>query len=96
MIEPLPEALLPGLRAYKSYLDRCTVDPTIFSGAHLRQLIDNFGSNLVTHLSDEIPTLISLTPHGSKLPLLQMINNEAMNHLPRPLSQGVRRSFSEV
>jgi hypothetical protein len=78
MIEQLPEAFLPGLRAYKSYLDQCTVDPTIFSGAHLMQLIDNFGSILVTHLSDEIPTLISLTPHGSKLPLLQMINNEAM------------------
>jgi hypothetical protein len=71
------DAFLPGFQAYETYLSQCTVDPTNFSGAHLIRLIDGFGSTLVTHLSDEIPTLISLNQYGSKLPLLDMINAES-------------------
>jgi hypothetical protein len=73
----LSDAFLPGLDAYKTYLDTCAADPTIFSGTHLTKLIDDFAPLLFTHLSDEIPTLLSLSPHGSKLPLLKMINLES-------------------
>jgi hypothetical protein len=69
------DAFLPGLEAYKNYLDSCTTET--FSGIDLTHLIDDFGSTLVTHLTDEIPTLLSLSSYGSKLPLLNMINLES-------------------
>lgn len=70
-------AFLPGLEAYKAYLNTCISEPAVFSGTHLTRLIDDFAPALVTHLADEIPTLISLSRHGSNLPLLQMINLES-------------------
>ena len=71
------DAFLPGLEAYKTYLDTYTSEPTTFSGTHLTNIVDDFAPALVTHLADEIPSLLSLSKYGSKLPLLQMINLES-------------------
>lgn len=71
------DAFLPGLEAYKSYLDSCDADDGSFSGTHLTEIIDGFGSTLVAHLKDEIPTLLGLSKYGSKLPLLDMTNLES-------------------
>lgn len=60
-----------------SYLKSCTTDPSTFSGTHLNFLIDTFAPTLITHLSEEIPTLLALSRFGCTLPLLDMINLEA-------------------
>lgn len=66
-------AFLPGLKAYKSYLDTCSNNQDSFSGTHLNQLIDAFAPKLLEHLHDEIPSLVSLSRFGDKLPLRNMI-----------------------
>lgn len=73
----LPDALLPALTVYCTYLKHCTVNPASFSGTHLNKLIDDFAPALVEHLSDEILSFLSLSRFGSKLPLLNMIDRES-------------------
>ncbi|PMD48704.1 hypothetical protein L207DRAFT_539882 [Hyaloscypha variabilis F] len=70
-------AFLPGLEAYSEYLNSVTATPEIFSGEHLNTIIDSFASTLVEHLSDEIPTLLSLSRFGSKLRFLDGVNTES-------------------
>jgi hypothetical protein len=77
---------LPGLLAYKSYLADCAKHPSEFSGAKLNSIIDEFAPNLLKHLNDEIPTLLALSRFGTKLPLLDMVNQEALRS-PQTLSK---------
>jgi hypothetical protein len=70
------DAFTPGLEAYKAYLDKCSADPSSFSGEELNGLIDAFAPKLFQHLRDEIPSLLSLSRFGSKVPLQGMIAAE--------------------
>jgi hypothetical protein len=72
----VPDAVLPALTVYCTYLKHCTVNADSFSGTHLNKLIDDFAPVLVEHLSKEIPSLLSLSRFGPKLPLLNMIDRE--------------------
>ncbi|TAQ88517.1 hypothetical protein B7494_g3157 [Chlorociboria aeruginascens] len=71
------DAFLPGIKAFREYLDSISSTPEEFSGNHLTQLIDDFAPVLTEHLSDEIPTLLALSRFGDKLPLRDMINFES-------------------
>lgn len=73
----IPDAFLPGLRAYSEYLQSVTPTPQTFSGARLNAIIDSFAPVLILHLSDEIPTLLSLSRFGSQLRFLDGINMES-------------------
>jgi len=71
------DAFLPGLEAYAEYLNSVTSSPDSFSGKHLNNIIDSFAPMLIEHLSDEIPTLLSLSRFGSQLRFLDGINMES-------------------
>lgn len=71
------DAFLPGLTAFENYLTASAAAPETFSGIHLNTLIDAFGSILVEHLTDEIPSLLALSRFESSLPLLTIGNKEA-------------------
>jgi hypothetical protein len=60
--------------------------PSQFSGTHLNSIIDSFAPTLLSHLESEIPTLLSLSRFGSTLPLLTMVNQEALRS-PQMLSK---------
>lgn len=63
----LAEEFHPGLNAYTSYLLEAKANPPIFSGTRLVQIIDSFASVLTSHLTDEIPTLVSLSRFGDTI-----------------------------
>jgi hypothetical protein len=68
---------LPGLEAYKQYLQTVTQNPLSFQSTHLLQLISAFAPVLLEHMADEIPTLLSLSRYGDALPLKQTLEAEA-------------------
>lgn len=70
-------AFLPGLAAYKEYLERVRNSPLTFNAQHLLALITSFAPILLEHMADEIATLLSLSHYGEKLPLLKMIETES-------------------
>jgi hypothetical protein len=80
------DAFLPGLNAYKDYLKTCSKQPEQFSGQKLNSIIDSFAPKLFLHLNEEIPTLLSLSRFGTTLPLLDMVNQEALRS-PQTLSK---------
>ncbi|KAH6669653.1 hemerythrin HHE cation binding domain-containing protein [Plectosphaerella plurivora] len=57
-------AFADGVAAFKGYLYRCAEDQQQFDGRKVVEMIDLFGSVLVQHLTDEIPTLIALGRFG--------------------------------
>lgn len=67
------DAFLPGLKSYQDYPNSCAASPSTFSGTRLNSIIDSFGPTLMKHLTDEIPSLLSLSRFGSSLPLQDMV-----------------------
>jgi hypothetical protein len=65
------------LASYKEYLESLSTDPPSFDATHLLSLLSSFAPALLSHMSDEIPTLLSLSRYGNKLPLLKMIETES-------------------
>lgn len=52
-----------GLEAYKAYVDNCLAVNERYDGLKLVEIIDSFGSNLATHLADEIATILALSKY---------------------------------
>lgn len=76
----------PGVEAFHAYLSSLAGRESDFSGTHLRKLIDAFAPALLQHLSDEIPSLLSLRKYGSSLPILEITSREgraASSHLAK-------------
>jgi hypothetical protein len=61
------EAFSSGVKDYQTYLLDVKSSPATFSGSRLCEIIDAFATILLTHLSEEIPTLLSLSKFGDKI-----------------------------
>jgi len=61
------ETFSSGLKDYQTYLLDVKGSPADFSGSCLCEIIDSFAPILLTHLSEEIPTLLSLSKFGDKI-----------------------------
>jgi len=72
----ISDAFVPGLSEMEKYLNTCTKTPSSFSGTHLLTLIDAFAPPLLTHLTDEIPSLLELARFGGQLPLMKIFERE--------------------
>jgi hypothetical protein len=57
------KALSEGIEAFKAYVSEVAQNKTLYNGAKMVQLLNNFGSALVDHLNDEIPTILALEKH---------------------------------
>lgn len=68
-----------GLEELGSWAKSTT--PSSYSSTTLRSIISSFGPTLRTHLADEIPTLLALSPYDSTA--LKKIWNAAGNHAKR-------------
>lgn len=53
-------AFHPGLDAWAEYTSDCKKGTQKFDAAQFTKLIDDFATVLITHLGDEIPTLLAL------------------------------------
>lgn len=53
-------AFYPGLKAWVNYTTDCKKGDQKFDATHFIKLIDEFATVLVTHLGEEIPTLLAL------------------------------------
>lgn len=53
-----------GLQRFKTYMEDCVAGKQKFEGNKVVGIIDEFGEVLVTHLTDEIPTLLQLREVG--------------------------------
>ncbi|KAL2132263.1 hypothetical protein VTI74DRAFT_4003 [Chaetomium olivicolor] len=56
-----------GVDGFKAYAEAVLADKEKFDGAKVVGMIDAFGPPLMKHLGDEIPTILSLRPHATKL-----------------------------
>jgi hypothetical protein len=64
------EAFETGVEAYNNYLQSLLPSNTsAFSGPKLVTIIDSFAPALTTHLTEEIPSFLSLRRFGDALPL---------------------------
>lgn len=66
------EAFEAGLGDYKKYLLSLHGQENEFSAAKLISIIDSFSSALMSHLAEEIPTILSLSRFGSNIPFLKL------------------------
>lgn len=57
-------AFRDGLQSFKTYMEDCVAGTQTFEGNKVVGIIDEFGKVLVTHLTDEIPTLLQLREVG--------------------------------
>ncbi|KAH6999203.1 hemerythrin HHE cation binding domain-containing protein [Ilyonectria sp. MPI-CAGE-AT-0026] len=57
-------AFRDGLQSFKTYMEDCVAGKQTFEGNKVVGIIDEFGKVLVTHLTDEIPTLLQLREVG--------------------------------
>jgi len=53
-------AFHPGMESWTQYTSECVNGLQNFDAARFKNLIDQFAPQLVTHLADEIPTLLAL------------------------------------
>ncbi|KAM0270067.1 hypothetical protein ACHAQH_009536 [Verticillium albo-atrum] len=61
-----------GLQSFHVYLEDCATDQNQFDGNKVVTMIDSFGSVLVQHLTEEIPTIVDLQKYGmEKMALLE-------------------------
>jgi hemerythrin-like domain-containing protein len=58
------EAFHPGLEEFKKYVYETKIED--YDGRKLRTIIDGFGNILMTHLNDEIETLMELERFGGE------------------------------
>jgi hypothetical protein len=72
MLTSPQEAFEAGLDDYKTYLLSLHGQENEFSAAKLMSIIDSFSPALMAHLAEEIPTILSLSRFGSKVPLLKL------------------------
>ena len=70
------EEFSPGLEEYKTYLLETKSNTATFSGSRLCEIIDSFAPILLTHLSEEIPTLLSLSKFGDKIAIEEIAEKE--------------------
>ncbi len=56
-----------GIEGLKAYADAVVADTEKYEGSRVVALIDDFGSPLLQHLADEIPTILSLRQYGDKM-----------------------------
>lgn len=66
------EAFEAGLEDYKAYLLSLHGQESKFLPTKLLSIIDKFAPALMAHLAEEIPTILSLSRFGSKVPLLKL------------------------
>jgi hypothetical protein len=81
-----PEAFEAGLEDYKIYLLSLHGQENEFSAAKLLSIVDSFTPALMTHLAEEIPTILSLSRFGSKVPFLKLSEVEmrkASDEIPK-------------
>ncbi len=55
-----------GLDRFKEYVDAVLAGKEKYDGAKVVEIIDSFGSVLMQHLNDEIPTLLGLRQFGEE------------------------------
>ena len=80
------EAFEAGIEEYKNYLLALRGQENGFSSDKLNSIIDSFAPALMTHLTAEIPTILSLSRFGSKIPLLKLSEVEmrkASDEIPK-------------
>ena len=70
------EEFSPGLEEYKTYLLETKSNPATFSGSRLCEIIDSFAPILLTHLSEEIPSLLSLSKFGDAIAIEEIAEKE--------------------
>ena len=81
------EAFEVGIEEYKNYLLSLHGHEEDFSAAKLISIIDSFSPALMTHLTEEIPAILSLSRFGSKIPFLKLSEVEmrkASDKIPKP------------
>ena len=61
------QAFDAGLGKYNQYVQDCLKGTKKYNGSELVAIIDEFGPILVTHLTEEIPTILSLAKYGDKM-----------------------------
>lgn len=55
-----------GVTEFKAFVDECLAGKRQYDAVEVIRIIDGFGSALVQHLQDEIPTLIALRRFGEE------------------------------
>lgn len=65
-----------GIDSLKAYANAVVADKEKYDGSRVVALIDGFGSTLTQHLSDEIPSLLSLQQYGDKMAALPKLFEE--------------------
>ena len=58
------EAFDKGLEDLKHYVDTVATMPGKYEGTKVREIIDEFAPNLMTHFKEEIAALLALEPFG--------------------------------
>ncbi|KAM0329540.1 hypothetical protein ACHAQA_004849 [Verticillium albo-atrum] len=59
-------AFRDGLESFHVYFEACKADQTKYDGEKIVTMIDSFGSVLVQHLTEEIPTIVNLKRFGEE------------------------------
>lgn len=79
-------AFSEGVDAFKVYIYRCAKDRSLYDGRKMVDLLDLFGSILVQHLTDEIPTIIALGRFGDErmAELEAIFGQEGERNMVRP------------
>jgi hemerythrin-like domain-containing protein len=60
------KAFHDGVDGLKGYVQAVIADQERYSGTKVVSLVDGFGTSLVQHLADEIPTILSLRQYGEE------------------------------
>ncbi|RPB03030.1 hypothetical protein L873DRAFT_1801107 [Choiromyces venosus 120613-1] len=69
-----------GVTAFDKYI--AAVTPEAFAGQKLNEIIDTFARPLTQHLTDEIPTLVSLREYGiEKVPITKIVDTEIKHQM---------------
>jgi len=65
-----------GFDAYASYLRSLSGRESAFSATTLISIMDSFRDALITHLNDEIPTILNLAQYGDRLNLAKIMADD--------------------
>ncbi|KAK4182627.1 hemerythrin HHE cation binding domain-containing protein [Podospora australis] len=86
-----------GLAAFKQYAEDVVAGKERYDGGKVRGIIDSFGSALMEHLADEIPTLVGLRRYEDKMGGLEgAIKEEAETSMKKLGLMGLVPCFANL
>ncbi len=88
------DSFLGGLETFTAYVEACVTGTESYDGRSIVKLIDGFSEPLITHLTDEVPTIEGLRRFGDRLDKLpELMTKQAQQTMVRreepPRERGV-------